>query len=271
MATSEPEPVHFFDLYSDLPGPAKSWSPNTLGVRAVLNFKGIPYTQSWISYPDIKPLITGLGLPPNREGIPYTLPAIIHRSSVTSNPNGALMDSLPIVLHLDKTFPSPSVFPSGDASYALVLAVQKGCKLLRPVISKLVIPRVVEHLDDRGQKYFNETRSAWFGKPLAQVHPTDQASLDELWKLAETEAAVLIHMLKGRDGKKGLFFEGEKAGYADLLFASQLAFINRFNPELFKKFLQLGDGEFKTLYEACLPWLEGQGEDREWPVPSCSS
>ncbi|KAL4993630.1 hypothetical protein BDV10DRAFT_22327 [Aspergillus recurvatus] len=262
--------VHFFDLYSDFPGASKSWSPNTLKVRAVLNFKGIPYTQSWISYPDIKPLLTSLDVPPNREGRPYTLPAIIHKSSVTSNANGALMDSLPIVLHLDKTFPSPSVFPSGDASYALVLAVQRLCLLFRPVFATLVIPRVVGHLDDRGQKYFHETRSAMFGKPLPEVRPTDQESLDELWKLAETEAAVLIQMLKGREGKKGPFLEGENAGYADLLLASQLAFVDRFDPELLDKFLRLGDGVFKALYEACLPWLEGQGEDKEWPVPLSS-
>ncbi|KAJ5119703.1 hypothetical protein N7448_010372 [Penicillium atrosanguineum] len=61
---ASPEPVHFFDITSTLPGASKSWSPNTLKVRAALNFKGIPYTQSWISYPDIKPLITGLDLPP---------------------------------------------------------------------------------------------------------------------------------------------------------------------------------------------------------------
>ncbi|KAL4972868.1 hypothetical protein BDW66DRAFT_143351 [Aspergillus desertorum] len=265
------EPVHFFDLYSDLPGASKSWSPNTLKVRAVLNFKGIPYTQSWISYPDIKPLMISLGVPPNEEGMPYTLPAIIHKSSVTSNPNGALMDSLPIVLHLDKTFPSPSVFPSGDASYALVLAVQRLCSLLRPVFATLVIPRVAGILDDRGQKYFHETRSAAFGKPLSEVRPTDKESLDELWKLAETEAVALIQMLKGREEKKGPFFEGEKAGYADLLLASQLAFVDRLDSELFDKFLQLGDGVFKALYEACLPWLLGQGEDKEWPVPSSSS
>ncbi|OJJ45317.1 hypothetical protein ASPZODRAFT_70011 [Penicilliopsis zonata CBS 506.65] len=264
------EPVHFFDLYSDFPGPLKSWSPNTLKTRAVLNFKGIPYTQSFTSYPDVKPLVSSLGIPPNKEGRPYTLPTIIHKTSLASpdsNPNGALMDSLPIALHLDRVFPSPPLFPSGDASYALFLAVNKLVTVLAPAFRTMILPRVAEHLDPRGRRYFHETRSAALGKPLDQLRPTEQREIDELWKLAETESAVLLGMLKGREGiKKGPFFEGETAGYADLLVACQLAFIGRFDDELLEKFLSLGEGEFRALYTACLPWLEGQGEDKEWPI-----
>ncbi|KAJ6111737.1 hypothetical protein N7523_007798 [Penicillium sp. IBT 18751x] len=280
MANSEP--VQFFDITSTLPGttsfPAiylsqtdnytgasKSWSPNTLKVRAVLNFKGIPYTQSWISYPDIKPLVTGLDLPPNKEGIPYTLPAIIH-SSVTTNPNGAMMDSLPIVEHLDKLFPSPPLFPSGDASYALFIAVRKIASSLGPAISARIIPRVPDGLDPRGQEYFIRTRTEWYGKPLAEVLPTDQEKIDELWTLVEKQAPALIEVLHGREGKKGPFFEGETPGFADLFLACQVAFMERFDKELFNKLVDLGNGEIRALYEACLPWLEGQGEEKEWPV-----
>ncbi|KAJ5668068.1 uncharacterized protein N7477_006638 [Penicillium maclennaniae] len=262
MANSEP--VHFFDITSTLPGASKSWSPNTLKVRAVLNFKGIPYTQSWISYPDIKPLITGLDLPPNKEGIPYTLPAIIH-SSVT-NPNGALMDSLPIVEHLDKVFPSRPLFPSGDASYALFIAVRKIASLMGPVISARIIPRVPDGLDPRGQECFIRTRTEWYGKPLAEVLPTDQEKINELWTLVEKQSRALIEMLHGREGKKGPFFEGETPGFADLFLACQVAFMERFDKELFNKLVDLGNGEIRALYEACLPWLEGQGEEKEWPI-----
>ncbi|KAL4917232.1 hypothetical protein BDW62DRAFT_184422 [Aspergillus aurantiobrunneus] len=265
---ASPEPVHFFDLYSDLPGPSKSWSPNTLKIRTVLNFKNIPYTQSWISYPDIKPLVTGLQLPPNESGIPYTLPAIIHKASVpeSSNPHGAMMDSLPIVIHLDKVFPAPPLFPSGHASYALAVAVGKILGLLAPALLELIVPRVVDHLDPRGQVYFRETRAAFFGKPLEEVRPRDQEGVDGLWKVVGTESAALIQMLKGWEGKKGPFFEGEKAGFADLLLACHVAFMERFDKELFAMVLGLGDGEIRALYEACLPWLEGQGVDREWVV-----
>lgn len=68
----------------------------------VLNYKGIPYTQTFISYPDIAPLLKKLEVPPNSKGMLYTLPGIVHKSSVASNPFGAMIDSFPIALHLDQ-------------------------------------------------------------------------------------------------------------------------------------------------------------------------
>ncbi|PYH94334.1 hypothetical protein BO71DRAFT_230542 [Aspergillus ellipticus CBS 707.79] len=262
----DPEPVHFFDLLSDLQGPSRSWSTQTLKVRAVLNFKAIPYTQSWISCPDIKPLITSLGLPPNAHGIPYTLPTILHKSSVTSHPSGALMDSHPIIMHLDNTFPSPPLFPSGDASYALLLAVTKITSLLEPAFRPMIVPRVAEHLDPRGREYFVETRSRALGKLLDQVRPRDEEGLERLWRVLESESAVLVGMLSGREGKKGPFFEGEVPGFADLLLACHLGFIERFDGVLFGRLVGLGAGEMGRLYEACRPWFEGQGVEREWVV-----
>lgn len=215
-------------------------------------------------------MIIDLGVPPNKEGRPYTLPAIAHKSSVSWNPNGAMMDSLPIALHLDKIFQCPPLFPSGDASYALAIAVSKFLNLLGSGFRPFIVPRVPDHLDPRGANFFHETRTAASGKPLSEVRPTDQKAIDRLLEVCGTESAVLIEMLKGKSGKKGPFFEGEKAGYADLLLATQLAFIQRFDEELYEKFLGFGDGEFKALYKACLPWLEGQGEDKEWPKWSIS-
>lgn len=234
-------------------------------MRAALNFKGVPYTQSWVSYPDIKPLLAGFGVTPNESGMPYTLPAIVHKSSITSNSHGAMMDSLPIIEHLDKVFPSPPLFPSGDASYALFIAVGKIMMAMGPGFRNCIIPCVPEYLDERGAEYFLRTRAELFGKPLAEVLPSDQEK-DELWKVAEKESEALVKMLKGREGKKGPFFEGEVAGFADMVVACNIAWIERFDKRLFEKFLGLGNGEIKALYEACLPWLDGQGEEKEWPI-----
>lgn len=178
-----------------------------------------------------------------------------------------MMDSLPIVLHLDKVFPSPPLFPSGDASYALFVALGKVAGGMGPGIRQLVIPNVPQHLDPRGQEYFNRTREVSFGKPLSEVRPKDQAGLDEIWKTVEAESQTLVSMLKGRDGKKGPFFEGEKVGYADLMICCVLAFFERMDPVFFEKLIGLGDGELKALWDACRPWLEGQGEEKEWPIP----
>ncbi|KAL3471048.1 hypothetical protein BJX99DRAFT_238240 [Aspergillus californicus] len=266
MATSDP--IHFFDLYSDLPGPSKSWSPNTLKTRAVLNFKGLPYTQSWISYPDITPLLSSLSVAPNNQGRPYTLPAILHKASIPSNPNGAMMDSLAIAHHLDALYPSPSLFPSGKSSVLLFQRVSAIMADLEPGYRPLVVPRVAEHLDPRGQAYFRETRTKAFGKPFDEIRPTDPETLQEKWEILSTHTNSMIALLRGKEEqeKTGPFFEGDKAGYADLVYASQLAFIERFDKEFFGRILELGDGEIKALYEACVPWLEGAGEDREWVI-----
>ena len=54
--------------------------------------------------------------------------------------------------------------------------------------------------------------------------------------------------------------------YADLFFAAVTSFHQRFDQAAFEKLMGLGGGELKALYEACLPWLEGQGEEKEWPI-----
>ncbi|KAJ5820268.1 Glutathione S-transferase-like protein ustS [Penicillium riverlandense] len=262
---ADSEPVHFFDIFSDLPGASKSWSPNTLKTRMALNFKGIPYTQSWISYPDIVPLMKGLGVSPNEVGTPYTLPAIIHKS-VKSNPNGAMMDSRPIAVHLDKTFPSRPLFPSGDASYALSVAVEKAIGGLRPAMMPLILPRVAEHMDPRGKEYFVRTRSEIFGKPLAEVRPTDQEGIQALWEILQNEFKFFVTLLKGREGKTGPFFEGDKPGYADMVLVCWIAFFHRFDLDAWEMIMSQGDGELKALWDACLPWMEGQGEDKDWPI-----
>ncbi|KAL2008784.1 hypothetical protein VTN00DRAFT_6978 [Thermoascus crustaceus] len=266
------EPVHFFDITSSLSGPSKSWSPNTLKTRLVLNYKRIPYTQSFISYPDIAPVLKQLSVPPLEGVLPYTLPAIIHKPSVKSTPSGAMNDSFPIALHLEEAFPAPtyaSIFPSGDASYSLAVAVDK---IFSDVFKKafpLVVAKVPGILDERGAKYFYETREKWFGKPLSELGPQSAEEVQAMWKEAEKELEVLVKMLKGPDGKnkEGPFFEGEKASYADFLLLGFLAFFERVNGEIFEKLMSTGDGAFKALWDASKQWVDGQGEEKEWAVP----
>lgn len=101
--------------------------------------------------------------------------------------------------------------------------------------------------------------------PLADVRPTDSAALEAIWDSVEREAGVLLEIYRGREGKTGPFAEGEVAGYADLMLACQIAFFQRFDTALFERFVGLGEGQFKALYEACLPWVEGQGVEVLWP------
>ncbi|KAE8360500.1 hypothetical protein BDV27DRAFT_40962 [Aspergillus caelatus] len=265
MATDTP--VHFFDITSTLPGPAKAWSVNTFKTRMVLNFKGIPYTQSYISYPDIAPLLSHYGVNPHASGAQYTFPAILHKPSIDSNVHGAMQDSLAIATHLDQTFPSPPLFPSGDASYALTLAM---IKLLGNVTEKgeaILIPKVADLLDPRGQEYFVRTRSVMFGKHLPEVYPKEESEVQEIIKAASEEMEPVARMLRGRHGKRGPFLEGENPGYADILIVSFLAWVEKTHNTLFQGLVSIGEGEVKALFDACLPWVEGQGEIKDWDIP----
>ncbi|KAL3475929.1 hypothetical protein BJX99DRAFT_259006 [Aspergillus californicus] len=265
----EPTPVHFFDLMSDLTGPFKSWSANTIRIRMVLNYKNIPYTESYISYPDIGPLLSQLSVAPHPPGLPpaaYTLPAIRH-PSVMTNPEGALMDSFPIALHLDRMFPSPSIFPSGNASYALALAV---ARLMSNVTTKgltLLAPGIANILDPRGEEYFTRTRSLRFGKPLQQVRPQSEEETQKIIADMKTEMRPLVQMLKGQGDKSGPYFEGEKPGFADFVLVGFLVWFEKVERALWEELVPAGGGELKALWDACLPWVTGKGEEKPWEVP----
>ncbi|KKK15356.1 hypothetical protein ARAM_003556 [Aspergillus rambellii] len=262
-------PVHFFDILSSLPVPAKAWSPNTMKTRMILNYKGVPYTQTYVSYPDIAPLLASLSVKPYPEGtsiFTHTLPAICH-PSVTSNPSGALMDSLPIAIHLDDLYPSPPLFPSGNASYALALAVNKLMLVITSSVYHFVAPEVAHILDARGKEYFVRTRTEHFGKPLSEVRPTGVQEIQKMKENIAVDARPLLEMLQGKPGKSGPFFEGDRPGYADFICVSFLVWFNTADKEIFQQLVGLGNGELKTLWDACLPWVEGQGEDKEWDIP----
>lgn len=247
----------------------RAWSFNTTKTRLVLNFKSIPYTQSFVSYPDITPLLRSLSVTSYPEGpFAYTLPAITHPHSIRSNPSGAMMDSLPIAVHLDRTFPGPSLFPSGDASYALTLSVGKHVSnaVLRSLV--LVIPKVPEILDRRGREYFIKTRSAMFGKPLSELRPTDPDTVRAIVEGIKRELETVAQMLRGLPGKTGPFFEGDQACYADLILMAFLAWTERIDKDLWKQLVRVGRGELKVLWDACLPWLNAQGDVKEYTLPT---
>ncbi|KAL4789724.1 putative glutathione S-transferase [Aspergillus venezuelensis] len=261
---AEKTPVHFFDLLSEVPG--KSWSPNTFKTRMVLNYKSIPYTESYISYPDIAPLLRSLSVPPGDGHVEYTLPAIIH-PSVTSNPNGALMDSLDIALHLDEQCPEKTLFPSGDASYALAIAVEKIMYDVSFTGVTLIMTAITDKLDPRGREFYTETRTVRFGKPLSEVRPTDEGEIREIVERMKRTIKPIVKMLKGKGEKRGPFFEGETPGYADLVLTSFLAWYWVVEQGVWRELLDLGDGELKALWNACFPWVEGKGKEKEWEVP----
>ncbi|KAF8588673.1 hypothetical protein K439DRAFT_1233675, partial [Ramaria rubella] len=76
--------------------------------RILLNYKGIPYKTTWVSYPDIEPTLKKLGCSPTgtKPDDPskpfYTLPAIIDTSNGTQV---VIADSLAIAEYLEAKYP----------------------------------------------------------------------------------------------------------------------------------------------------------------------
>ncbi|KAL2843715.1 hypothetical protein BJY01DRAFT_215443 [Aspergillus pseudoustus] len=277
---TEPAPVHFFDILSALPGPAKSWSPNTVKIRLALNYKQIPYKQSYLSLPDIEPVLKSLSVPPNAPGTapkPYTLPAIVHPSlKSATNQSGAINDSLAIALRLEELYPPSagylSLFPNGDASYSLAVAVNE---LMRGVVFAgyaLSVPRIANILDEpRGREYFVRTRSEMLGRPLSEVRPTETTEISHLVEEVKKKMGPIVQMLGGggqsgstTKAKEGPFLEGRQPGFADFVFQAFVNWIRVADEDVWGALLAVGDGEVRALWDAVFPWLEGQGEEVEW-------
>ena len=231
--------------------------------RLALNYKGVKYTESFISYPDITPLLKSFNVPPLEGVAPYTLPAIQHRPSISEETSGVMNNSLPIALYLDKRFPAPKyspLFPS-SGSYALTLAVQDIISRAAVQGRVIIIPKIVHRLDLRGADYFRRTRKQWFGcDSLDEISPHGE-DLTTVWSSLTSELDVLSKMLRGPDGKTGPFLEGDQAGYADFVVVAFLTWFECADRADWEKLVSIGSGELKRLWDACLPWLEGQGEE----------
>ncbi len=102
--------VEYFDIASKQP---ISWTPFTARGRMVLNFKRIPHTTTWISFPDIAASHRANNIPPKLTNawlnLHYTIPAIRHR--IPGQADIALQDSLPVALYLEKAFPDSLHLP----------------------------------------------------------------------------------------------------------------------------------------------------------------
>jgi glutathione S-transferase len=186
-------------------------------------------------------------------------------------------DSLPIALHLDRTFSAPqypSVFPHGQTSVALALATER---LFHGVIGKcatLLFPAVADILDERGAEYFERTRvPRWQRRypdltitKMSDLKPKTQSEIDKM--VEETKKALLFfdELLAGGGENKGPFLEGEKPGFADVMLAAYMAWIERPLPEFFERILEAGDGSIRRHWEASQEFLNGQGETKEWAV-----
>jgi glutathione S-transferase len=112
-------PIVFYDIASRPPVEKNCYSPNPWKTRLALNFKGLPYSTSWVALPDIAKVRSSLKVPPCRKFADgtdfFTLPIIEDPAT-----DSLIGDSFDIAVYLQNTYPNSGagdLFPAQTIDY----------------------------------------------------------------------------------------------------------------------------------------------------------
>jgi len=226
-------------------------------VRVALNYQGVPYSQSYVSYPDIRPILESLGHASQKsDHSDQTLPAIYHPESLQDKvPGGQVMiESMDIAFHLDELHPERPLFPATPSSTR-----EKTIEL-------------VQHVATLYQKTFGAGRAMKISHPQKKS-PLEWPSKDpeEDWSAYEKTLGPIAELL-ARDAS-GPFFMGETFSFADAIAVAHMIWFERGDEAYLKRISRVHGGVFGKLYDRVKAegWIDGQGEEREWPVPPKSA
>ncbi|KAL9004986.1 MAG: hypothetical protein Q9180_009818, partial [Flavoplaca navasiana] len=154
--------------------------------RLVLNYKSLPYKTHWLEFPDIAPHLQPLGIPPNTQGKPYTVPTI-HLPPSPSHPDGEyIMDSKAIANALEAKYPEPPLHLDAPE---LGRAEELWMQLLRSLVA-VFGPKVNSTLlNDRSREYIE-----------ANIHLEGKPGGDEAWESARPLLEAIGVLLKEKGG-----------------------------------------------------------------------
>ena len=232
-----------------------------------LNYKGIPYRESFLSYPDIRPFADSLGIEHDDSYDPPrpTLPVILHYKH--DRLVKAVYSSASIARYLDSVFPDRPVLaslpPMQNASEAYYNAFRLAFSKVWALGYNIVVPTVPPILDDRGARYFIEDRG--------KRHKDGKSPLD--WG-ADDPNDDWAPFLEALDGFSRLFehttpssplLMGDEPCYADFALASWLTWFKRGNAAHFDRIVARSE-PLERHYRACEKWIDSQGEVVEWEV-----
>jgi glutathione S-transferase len=169
---------------------------------------------------------------------------------VVKFPNGDyIMQSYAITKKLEELWPEPSLHLDSDSYDKAVAILSKFASALaaetRPrVPAKILNPASIE--------YFERTRSAYFGLPLAEVLRSDKAG-ENAWAAAEPGLQALKALLT--EDSSGPYIYGDRVSYGDLVLAANYAFKEALHEDLIHRLLGY-DESIQRHYDACKKWLE---------------
>lgn len=117
--TSNPSSIAFYDIAMKPPVEKNCCSPNPWKARQALNFKGLPYSTTWVPLPEVSKVRSSLKIPACRkfaDGSDFnTLPIIEDPTT-----NAQVGDSFDIAVYLQKTYPDSGagdLFPPQTLDY----------------------------------------------------------------------------------------------------------------------------------------------------------
>ncbi|ORY84823.1 hypothetical protein BCR37DRAFT_391586 [Protomyces lactucae-debilis] len=225
-------------------GKAICWSPNTYKPRPIFQVKGLDYETRWISYPDIKPQIGHHGQADAETPI---CPILLDTSTASGESEGTWVpESFEIAQYLEEKHPEPTIFPGGKDVHKRLL--DYCAKEVLPHALKWMLDKIPPKLDERGGRYFSETRCKRFNvESLSDISKNRDAHLVGL----RAGLTPLFHAIR----QSGKFLTGEDFGYADIVLLGICQWVETIVPDELDMFLNIDDsGNFKAWRELCRPF-----------------
>ncbi|KAM0231830.1 hypothetical protein ACHAP5_010930 [Fusarium lateritium] len=242
-ATTQPE----FILYDLACIKNVCFSPVVWKIRLMLNYKKITYRTIFLEFPDIEPTLKELGIAPHdpssRSHANYTVPVIQHV------PTGKyIMDSPAIAEFLESAYPNPPLPLTSDLGHQIEAQARSA---VAPALRISIPPREILILSPRSQEYFRAKTKAHLGCKLEDL--VDQENEDKAWADVEKKMEGLGELMMTNKAD-GPFLLGAQPSYTDFFIAASLQSTRTVDEGVFQRCVVYPG--FKTIYEACLPWME---------------
>ncbi|KAI0036290.1 hypothetical protein K488DRAFT_82242 [Vararia minispora EC-137] len=218
------KPIIFYD-FDGTASACKAWNPNCWKVRYILNMKGLPYTTTWLEYPEVEPALKKVSAVPSAKKPDgsdlYTLPAIYD-----PNTGAALTESEKIAEYLEERYPTPGTPPLFPPK---TRALQSGYRDAVRVhtsesVFMLCVQPTVGCLTPGSVEYFVSTRSAMLGSPLDKIAPPGSEAQAKFLKTA-LDGLSVIASWHDLNETKGLYVMGDQPCFADVALAAALNWV----------------------------------------------
>lgn len=239
MTTQSPEII----LYDLACTKGICFSPAVWRIRLLLNYKSIPYTTTFLEFPDIEPTLKDLGIPPNTTGKhAFTVPAIHHIPT-----NTHIMDFPAIATFLETTYPEPKVVLTSDLGSEIE---KKARAVVGPAFYTSLQPRELHIISPRAQVYFRRTREAALGHPLEELIAGGRE--EEVWKAVGEDARAAGALMRTNKAE-GPFVLGAQPSFTDFFIAGALQNARAVEERVRKRCMAM-EG-YREVYEACEGWM----------------